>query len=142
MISSADMRSFTVGLILLCSSLLVASDDALLDQLKAVHSQWIKAFDAGDGVAMDRIEMPNLVLVMPDGVIWHKTPRAGIQKPTHMQHELESITVRPLGDTAILNGILVTRTEKGITKEASTVVFVRDAGVWKIASAQWTAITK
>lgn len=91
---------------------------------------------------MDQLETPTLVLVMPNGEIWHKTPRAGKQKAAHNEHSLEDASVRQFGDTAILTGILVTRANSSATKQATTVVFVRSSGKWKIASAQWTAIAK
>ena len=51
--------------------------------LEQLHREWFTAFDKGDGATMDRMEVPNLTLVMPDGTIWQKDgPRAGRQKPT------------------------------------------------------------
>lgn len=92
---------------------------------------------------MDHLEMPTLVLVMPNGVIWHKTtPRAGQERAARNQHSLEDASLRTFGDTAILTGLLITKTNSSTTKEATTVVFVKGSGKWKIASAQWTAVGK
>ena len=137
------MRLLTALVLLVCaySSPARDVDYALLNQLKAIHTQWFKAFDSGNGLAMDRIEMPNLILVFPDGAIWNKKPRAGQQEAAKAEHYLENASIRQFGDAAVLTGILVTR--KGITsREATTVVFVKHKGSWKIASAQWTATTK
>ena len=41
------------------------TSSGLSGELEALHAQWFKAFDAGDGAAMDQMEVDNLVLVMP-----------------------------------------------------------------------------
>ena len=45
-----------------------AQTDSTSAELQALHAQWFKAFDAGDGQAMDQMEVPSLVLVMPNGM--------------------------------------------------------------------------
>jgi ketosteroid isomerase-like protein len=119
-------------------------DGKLRSELEALHAQWFKAFDSGDGATMDQMEMDNLTLVMPGGFIWPKTEaRAGVQKKHDAQAErtLSDVTVRRFGDTAILTGILTTKSGKDNSKEATMVVFVQSSGKWKIASAQWTPVT-
>ena len=121
-----------------------SSDGKLRSELEALHAQWFKAFDSGDGATMDQMEMDNLTLVMPGGFIWPKTEaRAGVQKKHDAQAErtLSDVTVRRFGDTAILTGILTTKSGKDNSKEATMVVFVQSSGKWKIASAQWTPVT-
>src|SRR5215208_5539311 len=89
------MRPFVRAVItLLCGATVLAQQpvrdgDALLlddgsaklrNELEAIHGRWFHAFDAGDGAAMDAVEVDNLVLVMPDGSVWKKSgPRAGKQ---------------------------------------------------------------
>ena len=131
---------------LLCSMPLMAqsSDGKLRSELESLHAQWFKAFDSGDGATMDQMEMDNLTLVMPEGFIWPKTEaRAGVQKKHDAQAErtLSDVSVRRFGDTAILTGILTTKSGKENSKEATMVVFVQSSGKWKIASAQWTPVT-
>ena len=52
----------------------------LRNELQAIHDRWFQEFDAGEGAAMDAVEVDNLVLVMPDGSVWKKSgSRAGKQ---------------------------------------------------------------
>ena len=130
---------------LLCSTSLMAqgTDAALRSELEAQHAKWFRAFDGGDGATMDQMEMDNLVLVMPIGTFWAKTEaRAGKQPKLDPQIErtLSDVSVRRFGDTAVLTGILTSKSAKENEQEATTVVFVHGSGQWKIASAQWTPV--
>lgn len=119
------------------------TDGKLRSELEALHATWFKAFDSGDGATMDQMEMDNLVLVMPEGSIWPKmTARAGKQAKHDPQTErtLSDVSVRRFGDTAVLTGILTTKSAGENSKDATTVVFVQSSGKWKIASAQWTPV--
>ena len=120
------------------------ADNKVRAELEALHAQWLKAFDNGDGATMDQMEMDNLALVMPVGFIWVKTEaRAGKQPKLDPQTErtLSEVTVRQFGNVAVLTGVLTSKTAKETEKEATTVVFVQSSGRWKIASAQWTPVT-
>jgi ketosteroid isomerase-like protein len=119
------------------------TEGRLRSELEALHARWLKAFDSGDGAAMDQMEMDNLTLVMPGGFIWAKTaPRAGNQPKHDSQTErtLSDVSVRRFEDTVILTGVLTTKSSKETSKKATTVVFVQSSGKWKIASAQWTPV--
>jgi hypothetical protein len=73
---------------LLCSMPLIAQgpDGKLRSELESLHAQWFKAFDGGDGAPMDQMEMNNLTLVMPGGLVWPKTEaRAVVQKKLEAQ---------------------------------------------------------
>ena len=123
---------------------MVLDDSAakLRAELETIHDKWYRAFDAGDGATMDALEVDNLVLVMPDGSIWSKPgPRAGKQPKRNVQPQrsLSDVRVRQFGDTAILTGMLTSRTPKETDTAGTTVVFVRRGGRWQIASTQWTA---
>ncbi len=138
---SAVLMVFT----LLWSTPLMAqgTDGKLRSELEALHAKWFTAFDSGDGATMDQMEMDNLILVMPEGSLFSKkTARAGKQSKLDPQTErtLSDVSVRRFGDTAILTGILHTKSAKENSKEATTVVFVQTAGKWKIASAQWSPV--
>jgi ketosteroid isomerase-like protein len=141
------MRSAIVILVtLLCSTALVAqaADTKLQSELETLHAKWFRAFDSGDGATMDQMEINKLVLVMPSGFIWTKTKARGAEKAEgHPQTErtLTDVSVQRFGDTAILTGILATKSPAENSKDATTVVFVRSSGKWKVASAQWTPIT-
>ena len=50
------------------------------------------------------------------------------------------MSVRRFGDTAILTGVLTTKSAKENSKRGTTVVFVQSSGMWKIASAKWTLV--
>ena len=116
--------------------------DKLKSELEALHNEWFAAFDRGDGAAMDRLEVENLQIVMPMGTIWRKSsPRAGGQTAMGaLSRRLSNVEVRQFGETAILTGTLSTiaTKESKPDNDGTTVVFVRRAGRWLIASAQWT----
>ena len=119
------------------------ADANLRSNLEALHSKWFKAFDSGDGATMDQVEMDKLTLVMPTGLIWTKTTaRTAKQMDRNPETEraLSNVSVRRFGETAILTGILTTKSGKEDSQEATTVVFVRSSGKWKIASAQWSPV--
>jgi ketosteroid isomerase-like protein len=130
-----------------CSTVLFAQSEGagLQGQLEDLHAKWFKAYDNGDGVTMDKMEMENLVLVMPTGEIWTKTEPRGTSQAKldpEAKHTLSNVSVRKFGDTAILTGTLANEYKDGNTVNGTTVIFVRNAGQWKIASAQWTEVTK
>lgn len=129
-----------------CSMLLFAQSAApdLQTELENLHAKWMKAYDNGDGVTMDQLEMDNLMLVMPTGEVWAKTKPRGTSEPKldpTTQRTLSDVSVRRFGDTAILTGTLTAKSAAENSKAGTTVVFVRNAGQWKIASAQWSAVS-
>jgi len=140
------MRSvILIFLTLLYSTPLMAqgTDSNLRSELEALHAKWFKAFDSGDGATMDQMELDNLMLVMPVGIIFPKRTARGDNQPKlnpQTERTLSDVSVRRFGDTAILIGILTTKSPKENSKEATTVVFVQSSGKWKIASAQWTPV--
>ena len=141
------MRSTAIVAILLCSTALVAQsvDTNLQSELEILHAKWFRAYDSGDGAAMDQMEIDKLVLVMPSGFRWTKTKARSSEKAeAHPQTEraLTDVSVQRFGDTAILTGILATKSPQENSKDATTVVFVRSSGKWKVASAQWTPVTR
>ena len=88
------------------------SSNNLQRELERLHNQWFNAFDKGDGATMDKLEIPNLILVNVDGKggIWRKHgPRAGKQKPTGTSSTLSNAQVRQFGDSAILTGVVTTK---------------------------------
>ena len=119
------------------------SDQALQTELVRLHTEWFAAFDRGDGAAMDRLEVPNFQAVFPDGRVFRKAkPRAGNQRPTDFtSRTLSDVDVRRFGDTAILTGTVSAEPSMFSSPDRSgtTVVFVRESGSWRIASAQWAA---
>lgn len=140
------MRTCTLlAAALLASSALTAHGDTPKStaELQTLHAAWFVAFDSGDGTTMDQMEMSNLVLVMPNGEVWKKTePRAKSMKrhAPDATRELSDVTVREFGDTALLTGVVTSKSGAETEKDATTVVLVRDGGKWKIASAQWTPL--
>ena len=140
------MRAAIVVLFMfLCSATLAAqgADGTLRAELEALHAKWFKAFDSGDGATMDQMETDNVTIVMPNGALWAKTmPRGGKQpkRDPQTQRTLSDVSVRQFGDTAVLTGILTTKSAGEGSKDATTVVFVQRAGKWLVASAQWTSV--
>jgi len=142
------LKSLMLPLVTLLCSLAVtaqSSNGNLQSDLEALHAKWSKAYDAGDGATMDQVEASNLVLVMPNGQIWPKDgPRGQWKGETGVQRTLTNVAVRQFGDIAILTGTIMTTGAKAADdngQEATTVVFVRSAGAWKITSAQWTPVS-
>lgn len=140
------MRSVILALCALVCSFAVSAqvtDAHLRSELVAIHAKWMKAYYSSDPATMNQLEADNLALVMPTGFVWHKGgPRTDEQTLHEPQTEiaLNDVTVRQFGDTAILTGTLQTKSPKENSQEATTIVFVRSSGKWKIASAQWTPI--
>lgn len=140
------MRSVILALCALVCSFPVSAqvtDANLRSELVALHAKWMKAYYVSDPATMNQLEADNLALVMPTGSIWHKSgPRTERQTLDEPQTEvtLNDVSVRLFGDAAILTGTLHTKSAKENLQEATTVVFVRSAGKWKIASAQWTPV--
>jgi tetratricopeptide (TPR) repeat protein len=122
-------------------SLAQGVDERLKSELVRLHTEWFAAYDQGDGPAMDRMEVPNFALVMPDGSLWKKeAPRKATGKRTgYTSRTLTDVNVRQFGDTAILTGTVASEPAMaGDDKAGTTVVFVRPTGEWRLASAQWT----
>ena len=107
--------------------------------IERLHEQWFAAFDRGDGATMDRMEVPNLVLVFENGTLWQKNgPRTGRQKPTGVtRRSLSEVQVRQFGDTAILTGVLTNKDQETEETVPTTVVWLRRNNDWLVASAQW-----
>ena len=140
-------KLWAVVVILICSlpGIAQTSSADLQSELEALHGKWFTAFDSGDGATMDKIEVSNLILVLPNGEIWAKSgPRAGSQPRGDVaaQRSLSNVAIRQFGDIAILTGVITTTATKKEDngKAATTVVFVRSSGSWKITSAQWTPV--
>ena len=121
-----------------------SSASALKTDLTTLHDQWFTAFDKGDGATMDKLEVENLVIVFQDGQVWKKArSRVGNMKPTgYAGRKLSDVDVRQFGDTAILTGRLATTEQAGAAPviDGTTIVFVRQQGGWRIASAQWSSV--
>jgi ketosteroid isomerase-like protein len=140
-------KSLTVLVVsLMCSLAATAQSGSLQSDLEALHAKWFKAYDAGDAATMNQMESSNLVLVMPNGLIWAKNgPREQWKGVVGLQRTLNHVAVREFGDIAILTGVLTTTGAKEKEyngEEATTVVFVRSGGAWKISSAQWTSVSE
>jgi ketosteroid isomerase-like protein len=119
------------------------SSNNLQRELERLHNQWFNAFDKGDGAAMDKMEIPNLILINADGKggIWEKHgPRAGKQKPTGNSTRLINLQVRQFGNSAILTGVVTIKDGQESARSSTTVVWVRKNNQWLVASAQWSDI--
>jgi len=136
-----------VLLTLMCAacSMAQAADANLTSELEAIYAKWFQAYDSANRGALEEMETANLTLVLPDGTIWAKSkPRAQDklpEEPPDLHHSLSNTATRRFGDTPVLTGMVTAAsTKEGVLKCATTVVFIRDAGKWKIAAAQWTPI--
>lgn len=140
------LKSLTLLVVtLMCSSAATAQSGNLQSDLEALHAKWFKAYDAGDGATMDKMETNNLVLVMPNGMIWRKNrPREPWKGISGVQRTLSNVAVREFGDIAVLTGVVTTTGAKlkdDNGQAATTVVFVSSGGAWRISSAQWTLVS-
>jgi hypothetical protein len=119
-----------------------SSSPALMSELTGLHDQWFAAFDKGDGATMDKLESDNLILVFPDGMIWKKSgSRVGEVKPLDVSsRKLTDVDVRQFGEAAVLTGKMTTIAKSQSDVAATTVVFVRQGGGWRIASAHWSPV--
>jgi Domain of unknown function (DUF4440) len=137
--------AFFIALAFLWSMPLVAqdTDSKLQSELETLHTKWFKAYDAGDGSAMNQMEVNKLVLVMPIGVIYRKTTPRGKHPAADppIERTLSDVSVRRYEGTAILTGTLSSKSSQENLKEATTVVFVMSGGKWKVAAAQWTPVS-
>jgi Ni/Co efflux regulator RcnB len=119
------------------------SSSNLQRNLERLHNQWFNAFDKGDGATMDKLEVPNLILVNADGKggIWQKRgPRAGKQSPTGSSTTLSNAQARQFGDSAILTGVVTTKQGGTRVRSSTTEVWIKKNNQWLIASAQWSDI--
>ena len=119
------------------------SSNNLQRELERLHNQWFNAFDKGDGAAMDKMEIPNLILINADGKggIWEKHgPRADKQKPTGNSTRLSNLQVRQFGNSAILTGVVTIKDGHESARSSTTVVWVRKNNQWLVASAHWSDI--
>jgi Domain of unknown function (DUF4440) len=137
--------AFFIALAFLWSMPLVAqdTDSKLQSELVTLHTKWFKAYDAGDGSAMNQMEVNKLVLVMPIGVIYRKTTPRGKHPAADppIERTLSDVSVRRYEGTAILTGTLSSKSSQENLNEATTVVFVMSGGKWKVAAAQWTPVS-
>ncbi len=119
------------------------AEDNVAAELEALHTKWFAAYDRGDGAAMNRIETDNLVLILPDGTIFKKTePRAKKHEATGAARRvLSDVSIRRFGDATVMTGILTSSYPDGTKAEATTVVWVRQNGSWRVASAQWAPVS-
>src|SRR5437763_9595909 len=91
---------------------------------------------------MDKLEIPNLILVNADGKggTWKKHgPRASKQKPTGTSTTLSNAQARQFGDSAILTGV-ITKQGRTSIRSSTTEVWIRKNNQCLIASAQWSDI--
>jgi hypothetical protein len=110
-------------------------------EIQSLTQDWYTAYSKGDGAAMDQMEVPNLVLLMPTGDIWHKdSPRAGKEKPIAAVYTVGQSEVRQFGNTAILTGPLTSKEGDKLDERSETVVWVRMNNKWLVSSAQWTEV--
>src|SRR5215468_5994156 len=58
------------------------TDGKLRSELEALHAEWFKGFDSGDGAAMDQLERDDLMLVLPEGSLFRKTTARASKQPT------------------------------------------------------------
>jgi hypothetical protein len=101
------------------------------------------AFHKGDGSAMDRLEVPNLILVNSLGIgdIWQKDGPRVSQPPRKEMFTFADATLREFGDTAILVGTTAVKDPGSPVQNLSTtVVMVRQSAKWRIASMQWSKV--
>jgi hypothetical protein len=140
-----QLSSAALLIALAFASLAQAQSSDLKTELVRLQGQFLTAFQNGDGATLDRMEVPNLVLINGEGMgeIWQKQGPRGKLKPgpAGVHRVLTDVTVRQFGDTAVLTGIQTTKAPGSPDDISSTtVVWVRQAGKWLVASIQWSDV--
>lgn len=117
-------------------------------ELTALSGQWNDAYVKGDVAVLERVEADDIVQVDTDGNIFTKADdiaevKAGVYKVKSWTREQN--TVRPYGDTAVVNGITrVQGTYKGRdfdSRSYTTEMWMKKDGRWQCVSGQSTRIT-
>lgn len=146
------MKHMVVGVCVLallapmgCSPRQTAAD--VEKELTALSSQWNDAYVEGDVAVLERVEADDIVQVDTDGNVFTKADdiaevKAGIYKLKSWTRE--EMTVRPYGDTAVVNGVTRSQgTYKGRdfdSRSRSTEIWMRKGGRWQCVSGQSTRI--
>ena len=116
------------------------SSNDLQRELERLHNQWFNAFDKGDGATMDKMEMPNLILVNADGKggIWKKdgprTREAKTNWPLKYLKQCASAAIRQFS-----HSYRRSNDQRRAGRSSATVVWIRRNNQWLVASAQWSA---
>lgn len=147
------MKHLVVGVCVLallaaagCSPRQTAAD--VEKELTALEDQWSDAYVKGDVAVLERIEADDIVQIDADGNLFTKADdiaevKAGIYKVKSWTRE--EMTVRPYGDTAVINGVARTQgTYKGKdfdSRSRGTDTWMKKDGRWQCVSGQSTRIT-
>ena len=148
------MRHLVVGICVLalmmasgCSTQQKAAD--VEKELIALENQWSDAYVNADVAVLERIEAENIVQIDSDGNDFSKAEdiaevKAGIYKVKSWTRE--EMTVRPYGDTAVVNGITrIQGTYKGKdfdNRSRGTNTWIKKDGRWQCVAGQSTRITE
>lgn len=146
------MKHLVVGVCVLallaaagCSPRQTAAD--VEKELTALEDQWSDAYVKGDVAVLERIEADDIVQIDADGNLFTKADdiaevKAGIYKVKSWTRE--EMTVRPYGDTAVINGVTRTQgTYKGKdfdSRSRGTDTWMKKDGRWQCVSGQSTRI--
>lgn len=146
------MKHLVVGVCVLallaaagCSPRQTAAD--VEKELTALENQWNDAYVKGDVAVLERIEADDIVQIDADGNVFTKADdiaevKAGIYKVKSWTRE--GMTVRPYGDTAVVNGVTRTQgTYKGKdfdSRSRGTDTWMMKDGRWQCVSGQSTRI--
>lgn len=146
------MKHLVVGVCVLallaaagCSPRQTAAD--VEKELTALEDQWSDAYVKGDVAVLERIEADDIVQIDADGNVFTKADdiaevKAGIYKVKSWTRE--EMTVRPYGDTAVINGVTRTQgTYKGKdfdSRSRGTDTWMKKDGRWQCVSGQSTRI--
>jgi ketosteroid isomerase-like protein len=130
-----------------CSTQQKAAD--VEKELIALENQWSDAYVNADVAVLERIEAENIVQIDSDGNDFSKVEdiaevKAGIYKVKSWTRE--EMTVRPYGDTAVVNGITrIQGTYKGKdfdNRSRGTNTWIKKDGRWQCVAGQSTRITE
>lgn len=131
------------------TSAATSTDSAQISQFQAIEDKWSQAENKHDQFGLDLVLSPLLVNVSENGDITSHNQQV-VQAMTNQDKmyflSQKVITVRMLGDVAVVNGTYLLRhhvQEKLVTdKGVFTHVFHRQRGSWMCVNAQRTMVSE
>jgi ketosteroid isomerase-like protein len=117
---------------------------ALADTIMALEQARLAAFRAGDRAAFDRLVADDATMVHSNGDVGTKAEEMALMHPPTADHplptlDLEGMAVRGYGDSAVLTGSLVEKTNgQVVLRLRFTNFYAKRNSAWKFVAGQLT----
>jgi ketosteroid isomerase-like protein len=123
-----------------------AASSADEQAIAKLHGEWLKAFDAGDADAMNRIESDDFTVAGDFGQVTKQTQLDRIRQRTEKSQEVkrsnENRQVRFYGDVAVLTETDHATTTGGTGDFQSTEVWVKHGDSWQVVHLHFSGLPK